>query len=135
MRHALNKHGGNLGTSGSVAWMFEHRGQILFDAERYDEATLLEAALEAGAEDLEVEEGGFTVYTEVGSFHDVQAALRARGLVWEGAELAMVPTTLVRVEGKDAEKLVKLLDQLDDLDGVQKVSSNADIDEDSLVEA
>src|SRR5690606_4459118 len=129
IRHALNKHGGNLGTSGSVAWMFEHRGQIVFDSERYDEATILEAALEAGAEDMETEDGSLTVYTDVGSFSAVQEALRARGLEWENAELAMIPHTLIRVEGKDAEALVKLLDVLEDSDDIQKVFANADIDE------
>jgi YebC/PmpR family DNA-binding regulatory protein len=135
IRHALSKHGGNLGQSGSVAWMFDHKGQIVVDAARYDEATVLEAALEAGAEDMEVEDESFTVYTQVADFHAVQDALRARGLEWEDAELAMVPKTTVRVEGRDAERLVKLLEVLEDSDDVQKVYSNADIDEESLVGA
>jgi YebC/PmpR family DNA-binding regulatory protein len=135
IRHALNKYGGNLGTTGSVAWMFDHRGQIVFDAARYDEATLLEAALEGGAEDMEMDEDAFTVYTRIPEFHAVQDALRKSGLEWENAELAMVPKSLVRVEGRDAEKLVRLLEALEDSDDVQKVYSNADIDEDSLVEA
>lgn len=134
IRHALSKHGGNLGTSGSVAWMFDLRGQIVIDGERYDEARVLEAALEAGAEDMETEEDGFTVYTESTGFSAVQDGLRAAGINWESAELAMVPRTLVAVEGDDAVRLLKLLDVLDDLDDVQKVWSNADIDE-SLVEA
>jgi YebC/PmpR family DNA-binding regulatory protein len=135
LRHNLSKHGGNLGQSGSVAWMFDHRGQVLFDASRHDEATLLEAALEAGAQDMEADEDAFTIYTEVGDFHAVQDALRGRGLGWESAELAMVPKSLMRVEGKDAERLVKLLEALEDLDDVQKVYTNADIDEESLVGA
>jgi YebC/PmpR family DNA-binding regulatory protein len=135
VRHALNKCGGNLGTTGSVGWMFDHRGQIIFDGSRYDEATVLDAALEAGAEDLEAEEDMLTVYTDVGAFHAVQDALRKRKLVWETAELAMVPKNTVPVEGKDAEKLVKLLDMLDESDDVQRVFTNADIDEDSLIEA
>ncbi|MGI9183026.1 MAG: YebC/PmpR family DNA-binding transcriptional regulator [Longimicrobiaceae bacterium] len=135
VRHILSKHGGNLGQSGSVAWMFDRKGQIILDASRYDEATVLEAALDAGAEDMEVEEDSFTVYTEVGSFHSVQDALRARGLEWEEAELAMIPKSTVRVEGKDAERLVKLLDLLEESDDVQKVYSNADIAEESLVGA
>lgn len=134
VRHALNKHGGNLGTSGSVAWMFDHRGQIIFDGERYDEATVLEAALEAGAEDMEAEDGSLVVYTEIADFHQVQEGLRGQGMTWESAELAMVPKTLVRVEGADAEKLIRLMDVLDDLDDVQQVYTNADFDE-SLVEA
>jgi YebC/PmpR family DNA-binding regulatory protein len=135
IRHSLNKHGGNLGTTGSVGWMFDHRGQIVFDASAYDEATMLDAVLEAGAQDMEAEHGSFLVYTDVADFHAVQDALRGRGLTWETAELAMVPKNLVKVEGADAEKVLKLLDMLEDLDDVQKVYTNADIDEDSLVEA
>ena len=135
IRHLLGKHGGNLGTSGSVAWMFDQKGQIVFDASRVDEATLLEAALEAGAEDMATEEESFTVYTRTADFHAVQQALSERGLQWEDAELAMVPKTMVRVEGADAAKLVKLLDLLEELDDVQRVHTNADIDEGSLVGA
>ncbi len=135
VRHILSKHGGNLGQSGSVAWMFNRKGQIILDASRYDEATVLEAALDAGAEDMEVEEDSFTIYTEVGSFQAVQDALRQRGLEWEEAELAMIPKSTVRVEGKDAERLIKLLDLLEDSDDVQKVYSNAEIAEESLVGA
>lgn len=135
VRHVLNKNGGNLGTDGSVAWMFDYRGRIVFDGTRYPEATLLEAALEAGAQDMEAEEDELTIYTDPGDFHQVQDALRQRGLQWEEAELAMVPKSLVRVEGKDAEKLLKLLEALEDSDDVQKVYTNADIDESSLIEA
>jgi YebC/PmpR family DNA-binding regulatory protein len=133
VRHALSKHGGNLGTSGSVAWMFDRRGQIVVEAERYDEAAVLEAALEAGAEDMVTDEGSFTIYTEIQNFQAVQDGLRSAGIEWEDAELAMIPKTMVRVEGTDAQKLVKLLDVLEDSDDVQKVYANADIDEDSLV--
>jgi len=135
IRHALTKTGGNLGQTGSVAWMFDQKGQIVFDASRYDEGTLLEAALEAGAEDMESDEESLTVYTAIGEFHRVQDALRAGDLEWESAELAMVPRTMMKVEGSDAQKLVKLLDMLEDLDDVQKVFTNADIDVDSLVGA
>ena len=135
IRHTLGKHGGNLGQTGSVAWMFDHRGQIVFDASRYDEGTLLEAALEAGADDMESDEEAYTVYTAVPTFHAVQQALREKGLEWESAELAMVPKTTLRVEGPDAAKLLRLLELLEDSDDVQKVYTNGDIDEESLVEA
>jgi YebC/PmpR family DNA-binding regulatory protein len=134
IRKILSRNGGNLGTSGSVAWMFDRRGQIVLDGERYDEGAVMEAALEAGALDMESEDGAFTVLTEVSDFHAVQDALRAGKLEWEEAELAMVPKNTVRVEGPDAEKLVKLLDLLEELDDVQRVYSNADVDEDSLGE-
>jgi YebC/PmpR family DNA-binding regulatory protein len=135
VRHSLSKNGGNLGAAGSVAWMFDHRGQIVFDSSDSDEGTLLEAALEAGAEDMESDEDSFVVYTDVPGFHGVQEALRGRGMKWESAELAMVPKNTVRVEGPDAPKLVKLLEAIEELDDVQKVYTNADIDEDSLDEA
>ncbi len=135
IRHALTKTGGNLGQTGSVAWMFDHRGQIVFDSSSNDEATLLEAVLEAGAEDMEGDGESFVVYTSIGDFHAVQDGFKARGLQWDSAELAMVPKTMMKVEGTEAPKLVKLLDMLEELDDVQKVYTNADIDEDSLVGA
>ena len=135
IRHILSRNEGNLGQSGSVAWMFDRKGQIVLPADRYDEATVLEAALEAGAEDMEVDEDAFTVYTDITDFHAVQDALAARGLKWESAELAMIPKSTVRVEGKDADRIVKLLDLLDESDDVQRVHANADIDEASLVGA
>jgi YebC/PmpR family DNA-binding regulatory protein len=134
LRKWLSRNGGNLGTTGSVAWMFDRRGQIHIDSEKYDEEKVMEAALEAGAMDVQVEEGAFTVLTEVTDFHAVQDALREQGIVWEEAELAMVPKTEVKVEGPDADKLVKLLDLIEDMDDVQKVYSNADVDVDSLAE-
>ncbi|MEW5930419.1 MAG: YebC/PmpR family DNA-binding transcriptional regulator [Gemmatimonadota bacterium] len=132
IRRWLSRNGGNLGTTGSVAWMFDRRGQIAIDGERYDEEQVMEAALEAGALDVESGDGGYTVLTEVADFTAVQDALRAKGIEWEDAELAMVPKTEVRVEGGDAAQLVKLIDLLEELDDVQKVYTNADIDEESL---
>src|SRR5690606_24958949 len=122
----------NLGQSGSVAWMFDLKGQIVFGSDRYEEPQVLEAALEAGAEDMETDEDSYTIYTDSGEFNAVQQGLRATGIEWESAELAMIPRTLVHVEGADAAKLMKLLEALEDLDDVQKVWTNADIDE-SLV--
>jgi YebC/PmpR family DNA-binding regulatory protein len=132
IRRILSRNGGNLGTAGSVAWMFDRRGQITLDGGRFDEAAVMEAALEAGALDMEVEDGAYTVLTEVTDFHAVQDGLRAAGLEWDDAELAMIPKNTVRVEGEDAPKLVKLLELLEELDDVQKVYSNADVDEDAL---
>ncbi len=132
IRLRLSRNGGNLGTTGSVAYMFDRRGQIVVDASRFDEGALMEAALDAGALDMEVEEEAYTVLTEPNDFGAVRDALRAAAIEWESAELAMVPKSTVKVEGKEAEKLLKLLDALEDSDDVQKVYSNADVDEDSL---
>ncbi len=134
IRKWLSRNGGNLGTTGSVAWMFDRRGQIEIDAERYGEEAVMEAALEAGALDVETDDGTYTVLTEVGDFNAVQDGLRAAGIEWENAELAMVPKTEVRVEGDDAAQLMKLLELIEDLDDVQKVYTNADLDVDGLDE-
>ncbi|HEX2207637.1 MAG TPA: YebC/PmpR family DNA-binding transcriptional regulator [Longimicrobium sp.] len=134
IRRWLSRNGGNLGTTGSVAWMFARRGQITIDGEKYDEDTVMEAALETGALDVESDEGTYTVLTEVTDFSAVQDALREKGIEWEEAELAMIPKTEVRVEGDSAGQLVKLLELLEDLDDVQKVYTNADVDMDSLAE-
>ncbi len=135
LRHMLERHGGNLGTAGSVAWQFDRKGQIYVDAGRYHEDAVLEAALEAGAEDVKRDDAEFVVTTEVTEFHEVQEGLRKAGLEFEEAELAWLPKNEVAVAGKDAEKLVKLLDALEEHDDVQKVHSNADIDEAVLAEA
>lgn len=135
VRHALNRHGGSLGTSGSVAWQFDRKGQIYIDAARYDEEALLMAVLEAGAEDMEREDDTFIVTTDPANFHAVQDGLREQDIAWEQAELAMVPKSTVAVTGDEATRLLKLLDVIEDLDDVQKVYSNADIDEEALAEA
>jgi YebC/PmpR family DNA-binding regulatory protein len=135
VRFLLEKHGGNLGTTGSVAWQFSRKGQIYLDAAKAKEETVLETALDAGAEDVSLEDGELIVTTDVASFHGVQAALARAGLPVSQAELTMIPQNEVPVSGSDAEKLVKLLDALDEHDDVQKVSTNADIDEAALAQA
>lgn len=135
VRHILEKHGGNLGTGGSVAWQFDRKGQVFLSSDRYDEDAVLEAALEAGAEDVAREGDEFVVTMSVEAFHKVQAGLKAAGMEWSQAELAMIPQNLIMLEGGDAERLLKLLDALDDSDDVQKVSSNADIDEVAMEQA
>jgi YebC/PmpR family DNA-binding regulatory protein len=134
VRHVLEKHGGNLGQAGSVAWQFERRGRMAVDAGRYEEDAVLLAALDAGALDVEREGGEFEITTDVASFHAVQDGLKDQGIEFTGAELAMIPRVTVRVEGADAHKLVKLLEALDDVDDVQNVHTNADIDEGALSE-
>lgn len=135
IRHALSRNGGSLGTTGSVAWQFSRKGQIYVDAERHDEESLMLAALDAGAEDMQREDDTFVISTDVTSFHAVQGALKEQGIAIEEAELAMVPSATVAVEGEDAKRLLKLLDVLDDLDDVQKVYTNADIDDAAIAEA
>jgi YebC/PmpR family DNA-binding regulatory protein len=132
IRHSLSRNGGTLGASGSVAWQFDRMGQIFIDTRRHDEDATMLAALDAGAEDLKREGDTYTVSTDVASFHAVQEALKMAGIEVESAELAMIPKATVRIEGDDVTKLFKLFDALEDLDDVQKVSSNLDIDEAAL---
>jgi len=134
VRHALEKHGGNLGTSGSVAWQFERKGRIWVDATRHDEDSLMLAALEAGALDVQREDDSYVVTTEVTQFHAVQDGLREQGVDIDEAELAMIAQNMVGLGGAEAQKLLKLLDALDDNDDVQHVHTNADIDEAVLAE-
>ena len=135
LRHVLGKHGGSLGSAGSVAWQFDRLGQIYVDAGRYDEEATLEATLEAGAMDLQRDGDVFVVTTELSGFTAVQEALRAHGIAFDEAELAMVPRATVDVKGDDATRLIRLLDALDDLDDVQKVYSNANVDDAAFAQA
>ncbi|MCI0437152.1 MAG: YebC/PmpR family DNA-binding transcriptional regulator [Gemmatimonadetes bacterium] len=135
LRHVLARHGGSLGAAGSVAWQFDRLGQIYVDAARHDEEAALEASLEAGALDLRRDGDVFVVTTDPGDFAGIQDALRARGIRFEEAELAMVPRSTVDVKGEDALKLVRLLDAIDDLDDVQKVHTNANVDDTAFAQA
>jgi YebC/PmpR family DNA-binding regulatory protein len=128
VRHALSRGGGNMGASNSVSWMFERKGQLYLDATKYDEDQTLEAALDAGATDFAREEDQYVVSTDVPSFHKVKSTLEAKGIVATESEIAWVPKQTVRVEGKDAESVLKLIETLEDLDDVQKVDANFDID-------
>jgi YebC/PmpR family DNA-binding regulatory protein len=135
LRHTLGKHDGSLGTSGSVAWQFDRKGQVVVDSGRYTEEAVFEAAIEAGAEDVVSEGDEFIVTSELTDFASVQQGLKDAGIEPSSAELTMIPKNEVSVAGKEALRLVKLLDVLEDLDDVQKVHSNADIDEAVLAEA
>lgn len=133
VRHKLSRGGGNLGAANSVAWMFERKGQISVDASGQNEDSLMEAALDAGAEDVEREGDLFVITTEAAALQTVKAALESRGIATKEAELAWVPKNTVRVEGKTVESLLKLLEELEDLDDVQKVEANFDMDVPDLV--
>lgn len=135
VRHAFTKNGGNLGTSGSVAFMFTRRGNISFPAGS-DEEAIMEAALEAGAEDVIVnDDGSIDVATDVKSFGDIKDALEAAGLKAEDSEVGMFPDSYSEIGDADtASKIIKLVDMLEDLDDVQNVYSNADFDDAVLAE-
>ena len=135
IRHAFSRNGGNLGATNSVAWMFDRKGQIYLDASKSDEDATLEAALDAGAEDFAREGDQYIVTTAPATFHAVQDALAGRKLAIDSAELTMVPRNTVRVEGADAERILKLMEVLEELEDVSRVSSNFDIDAAQLAEA
>jgi YebC/PmpR family DNA-binding regulatory protein len=129
VRFALTRFGGSLGTDGSVAWQFDRKGQIVVDASRYTAEAVFEASIEAGAEDVTGDGEEFVISAGVSEFNAVQDAVRGAGIEVASAELTRVAKNEVSVAGKDAEKLIKLMEALDELDDVQKVHSNADIDE------
>ncbi len=128
VRSKMSRLGGNLGTPNSVGWMFEKKGQIYVDGPPADEDSLMEKALEAGAEDVQREDDRFLISTHPSEFHSVQEALKKSGVTIAEAELAMVPKNSVQIAGKDAESLFKLMETIEDLDDVQKVWANFEID-------
>jgi YebC/PmpR family DNA-binding regulatory protein len=126
VRHAFSKHGGNLGEPGSVAYLFEKKGTIVIDAERYGEDDLM-GAVEAGAEDVVTDEGSFEVVVEPASFSNVMSALEEGGVETESAEMAYRPTSLVPIDEGQARKLMGLVDALEELDDVDAVNANFDV--------
>ncbi len=127
VRHALTKHNGNLGETGSVSWNFQTRGVITIDKKHADEETLMAAALEAGAIDVSDEGEVFEVYTEPTEVSGVAETLKSANLPYDSIEILKVPKTFVKLSGDDARKVLTLVEALEDLDDVQKVSANFDI--------
>ncbi len=127
VRHAFGKAGGNVGTDGCVAWMFDKKGLITVAKDDSDEDTLMEVALDAGAEDIKDEGDDFEVITEPSDFDAVKDAMDAAQIKYGLAEITMIPQNMTKVEGKEAEQMIKFMEVLDDCDDVQKFYSNADI--------
>jgi len=132
IRHLFSKNGGSLGENGCVEYLFNKVGMLVLEGEGIDEDTVLEAAMEAGAEDMEAEDGQFTVYTDPQDFEAVKANLEAAGWQPAVAEVTMKPDTTVHVEGKQAEQVLKLLEALEDSEDVQNVYANYDIPDEVL---
>jgi len=135
VRHLLTKYNGNLGETGCVSWMFEKKGLFVVDKKECDEDKLMEIILEAGADDLSTDDDVFEVVCAPESFNDVKIALEKENIPTLSAEITMNPKNTVKVEGKDAEQVIKLFDALDELDDVQQVYTNCDIEEMSGEEA
>jgi len=134
IRHIITKRGGNLAETGSVGYMFERKGVITVDPKGLSEDNVMEIALEAGAEDLRADEDSFDIITEPNEFETVRAAVEKSPLGIESAEISMLPSVYVKVEGDNARKLMKLLEDLEEHDDVQNLYGNFDIDEAALQE-
>lgn len=132
IRHHFTKHGGNLGTPNSVAWMFDKKGIISVDAEQAEEDRLIEISLEAGAEDVSGGEDRFEIVTGPDEFDAVYSAIEQAGIPMQSAEVTMVPQNTVNLSGKDAEQVFKLLDILQEHDDIQTVSANCEFAEEDL---
>lgn len=130
VRHLFSKYGGNLGENGSVSWMFHKRGVIEVDASKADEETLMEVALEAGAEDFSRDGETFEILTDPAALDEVVKALEGKGIELASSEVTMLPQNTVRLDKEsDANSMLKLMDALEENDDVQKVYANFDIDE------
>ena len=131
VRHVFSKYGGNLGATGCVGYMFQQKGVFAVSKETgVEEDDLMMIALEAGAEDIKNEEGGFEIVTTPDAFDDVEKALAEAGIEVEMAEITMIPDTMAELSAEDAERVQKMLDVLEDLDDVQDVYHNADLPDD-----
>jgi YebC/PmpR family DNA-binding regulatory protein len=134
IRHIMTRNGGTMAEAGAVAWMFEKKGYILIDKERMDEDSLMGVVLEAGAEDLknEPDEDNYEVVTSIEDFQKVKTAVKQAGIEMELAEVTMIPKSYVKLEGKEAEQMLRLYDAIDDHDDIQNVYANFNIPDKSL---
>jgi YebC/PmpR family DNA-binding regulatory protein len=133
IRYIFSKAGGHMGESGCVGYMFDKKGYLVVEKSATDEDSLMEAALDAGAEDVREDSDNFEVITEPGDFEAVQAAIEAAGIATIAAEVTMLPQTVTPMAGKEAEQVLRLMENLDDCDDVQKVYTNADLPDDMEV--
>ena len=129
LRHMLEKHGGNLAAAGSVSWMFTKKGYIVVEKAKADEEKLMSAVLEAGADDLQDDGDNWEVLSAPDAFQGVRDAVKQLGIEPASAEVSMIPQNYIKLEGKTAQAMVRLMEALDDHDDVQKVWSNFDIEE------
>ena len=129
IRHMLGKYNGNLAAENSVAWMFARKGQVIVEKQKADEETLLNAALEAGADDVSDDGSMWEIVSAPESFDAVRDAIKALGLEPASAEVAMIPQNYIKLTGKDAQQMLRLMEALDDHDDVQHVWANFDIEE------
>ena len=134
VRSTLSKFGGNLAENGSVSWIFDKKGQIILDSETGEEDRVFEAALDAGADDFESDTNIYAITTDPSSLMEVRDALENVGYEIRSAEIEMVPKTLQTMGGKEAETILKLIDALEENDDINKLYSNFNVDEGSMLE-
>ena len=132
IRHIFSKNNGNLGENGCVGWMFDKKGYIVVEAKDVDEETLMEVALEAGAEDVREDDSNFEIIAAVEDFEAVKTAVDSASIPHVAAEITMLPQSTTNLTGKEAEQMVRLMEMLEDCDDVQKVYTNADIPEEIM---
>jgi YebC/PmpR family DNA-binding regulatory protein len=132
VRHVFGKYNGNLGESGCVSWMFTRKGLIIVESDVVEEDALMELVLENGAEDMKADEGNFEITTAVEDFHTVLQAVKDKNIPIDSSEIAMIPSTYVKLTGKQAEQMLKLNEKLEELDDVQSVWANFDISEEEI---
>ncbi len=129
MRHALSKYGGNLGEANSVAWMFEKKGYIVVEKSKADEDKLMSAVIDAGADDMRDDDDNWEIVTPPDAYEPVLDAVKALGVEPAASEIAMLPQNYIKLEGKSAQQMVKLMDLLEEHEDTKKVWTNADIEE------
>jgi YebC/PmpR family DNA-binding regulatory protein len=132
LRHMLSKNGGNLGESGSVAWLFDRKGYVVVDKSKKSEEELFEIAIEAGADDMKEDGDNFEIFTSQEDFEAVSEAIKKAGIEPEISEISMIPQTFIKLEGADAKQMLKLYEAIDDHDDVQNLYANFDIDESEM---
>ncbi|MCP4352869.1 MAG: YebC/PmpR family DNA-binding transcriptional regulator [Desulfobacterales bacterium] len=132
IRHIFNKRGGNMGENGCVAYLFDKKGYINVEKKAVDEDTLMETAIEAGAEDVKDDGDNFEVITAPEDFEPVKQAIEEASVPYIEAEVTMLPKTTTNLEGKEAEQMVKMMEAFDDCEDVQKVYTNADISDEVM---
>ncbi|HHE65715.1 MAG TPA: YebC/PmpR family DNA-binding transcriptional regulator [Bacteroidetes bacterium] len=132
IRHLLNKYGGNLGETGSVSWVFDKKGLIRVDRSKYDEEELMIIAIDAGADDFKVEDDYYEIYTVFEDLNKVRSALEEKGIEIKSAEMTMIPQSTVELDDQTAEKMLKLMEALEDSDDVQHVFANFEISDEVM---
>ena len=135
IRNLFQRHGGNLGAAHSVSWMFDRKAQITVDATRANEDATMEAALDAGADDMVRDGDVFLITGPVSQLHQITERLKAKQIPSQAAEIAMLPKSTVKVDAKDAKQLLRLIEALEEMDDVARVSANFDIDAEALAAA